>query len=100
MSYNSFNSLINDGVLCIKKIMQIKSSLDYDIKDYDKRDLNEKQKEIVKDILDEDKKLFLIRGVTGSGKTEIYLSLVEDMLKNNKSSIIPVSYTHLTFSKW
>ncbi|MDA1021159.1 MAG: primosomal protein N' [Cyanobacteria bacterium] len=33
---------------------------------------------------------FLVRGVTGSGKTEIYLRLIEDCFKQGKSSIVLV----------
>lgn len=39
---------------------------------------------------------FLIHGVTGSGKTEIYLQLVEEMLKKNRDSIILVPEISLT----
>ena len=38
----------------------------------------------------------LIHGVTGSGKTEIYIKLVEDILKNNKSALILVPEIVLT----
>lgn len=39
---------------------------------------------------------FLIHGVTGSGKTEIYLQLVEEMLKQDKDTIILVPEISLT----
>ena len=39
---------------------------------------------------------FLIYGVTGSGKTEIYLQLIENCLKNDKSSIMLVPEISLT----
>ena len=39
---------------------------------------------------------FLIFGVTGSGKTEIYLQLIEKTLKENKSSILLVPEISLT----
>jgi primosomal protein N' (replication factor Y) len=39
---------------------------------------------------------FLIHGVTGSGKTEIYLQLVEEMLKRNKDIIVLVPEISLT----
>ena len=39
---------------------------------------------------------FLIYGVTGSGKTEIYLQLIENCLKNDKSSIMLVPEVSLT----
>lgn len=39
---------------------------------------------------------FLIHGITGSGKTEIYLQLVEEMLKKDKDTIILVPEISLT----
>lgn len=39
---------------------------------------------------------FLIHGVTGSGKTEIYLQLIEDMIKKGKQSIVLVPEISLT----
>jgi len=64
--------------------------------DYSEKELNPKQKEIVGKILDSKKNMFLIHGVTGSGKTEIYMHLVSEMIRTNKSSIILVPEISLT----
>ena len=40
-------------------------------------------------------KTFLIHGVTGSGKTEIYLNLIEQVLKANKSAVYLVPEIYL-----
>ncbi len=40
-------------------------------------------------------KLFLIHGITGSGKTEIYLNLIEEVLKLNRSAIYLVPEIYL-----
>lgn len=58
--------------------------------------LNEEQEKIKKSILISDKKHFLIRGVTGSGKTEIYIHLIKEALKNGKGSIFLVPEISLT----
>ena len=68
---------------------------------YDKHILNKDQARVFNRILDfpdEDKEAnkYLIHGVTGSGKTEIYLQLVEEMLKKDKDSIILVPEISLT----
>ena len=39
---------------------------------------------------------FLIEGVTGSGKTEVYLNLIEDTIKNGKTAILLVPEISLT----
>lgn len=44
----------------------------------------------------EDKKPILIHGVTGSGKTEIYLQIIEEVLQNGKQAIVLVPEISLT----
>lgn len=58
--------------------------------------LNEDQEKIYKDILKSNEKFFLIKGITGSGKTQIYLKLMEKALKENKSSLFLVPEISLT----
>ena len=70
------------------------------ILNYDKLLLNHNQykvyTQIVESINKEENHSFLIHGVTGSGKTEIYLQLVEEMLRRNKDTIILVPEISLT----
>ncbi|SDN26214.1 primosomal protein N' [Alkalicoccus daliensis] len=58
------------------------------------------QKEVLSDITRViDKKIhrtFLIRGVTGSGKTEIYLQAIDKVLRNGKEAIVLVPEISLT----
>lgn len=44
----------------------------------------------------DEQKVFLLHGVTGSGKTEVYKHLVKDVLNNNQSAIILIPEISLT----
>ena len=58
--------------------------------------LNEEQQKCFEKIINSDKTVTLLQGVTGSGKTEVYISLVEHYVKQNKSAIILVPEISLT----
>ena len=58
--------------------------------------LTKKQLEITKAIKSSNKNKFLIRGVTGSGKTEMYFNLIEDVLSKGKNAIFLVPEIGLT----
>jgi len=45
---------------------------------------------------DADGRFFLLRGVTGSGKTEVYLQFIEYLMKNGKDAIVLVPEISLT----
>ncbi len=58
--------------------------------------LTPKQLDAVKSIENTDKTVSLIHGVTGSGKTEVYLKLIEETIKKGKSVIFLVPEIALT----
>ena len=63
-------------------------------------DLNIEQKAALKPILDavneEKSETFLLYGVTGSGKTEVYLQAIEQVIEQNKEAIVLVPEIALT----
>lgn len=60
--------------------------------------LNEAQASAVKTICDAKKifQVFLLDGVTGSGKTEVYLRVIEEIIKDNKQVLVLVPEISLT----
>lgn len=59
-------------------------------------ELSPEQEEVRRRIEESDKRYFLIKGVTGSGKTEVYLKLIKDALAQGGGSIFLVPEISIT----
>ena len=95
ISLSSLNTMIKHGfILSDEKIINRYNTVEYE--KYSKKKLNTEQQNAVDKIINSHKKIFLIHGVTGSGKTEIYMHIVEKALKENKESLILVPEIVLT----
>ena len=65
--------------------------------DYDEIiNLSKEQKAVLEDIIFSRENTFLLKGVTGSGKTIVYIKLIEDAIKENKGTLILVPEVALT----
>ena len=95
ISISSINTMIKNGFLS-KESVTINRFNEKNYKNYSEKVLNNDQANAVEQILSDKNNKFLIHGITGSGKTEIYLHLVSKMLELNKGSIILVPEISLT----
>lgn len=77
----------------LKKIKELES---LNIKKTPFHKFNNEQQSAFDEISTTDGKPWLIRGVTGSGKTEIYLRLIENCLQNKRQAIVLVPEISLT----
>ena len=98
------NNLFPGGVSALEKKGYVKITQEQILRDpYKsvggeevKRVLTDDQKRAVDTIKRDERTVQLLHGVTGSGKTEIYLTLIADCLKEGKSSIFLVPEISLT----
>ncbi len=95
------NKLLDKKSLLTTRIISSKELLSntVSLKKYENEkevNLTEKQKEIKEEIIRSQEKFHLINGVTGSGKTEIYISLIKDALSNDQGAIFLLPEISLT----
>ncbi|MBP1743919.1 MAG: primosome assembly protein PriA [Firmicutes bacterium] len=95
LSLSSVTSMIKNGFLQQREGV-ISRYNDRSYSSYSKKELNPEQRRVVERILESSGSEFLIHGVTGSGKTEIYMHLVSEMIEQGRDSIILVPEIALT----
>ena len=88
------NKMLDFGVLIEKKIKV--NRLKIDTSTEEKHKLTDLQEKAVKSIMKSTDRPIVLFGVTGSGKTEVYMQSIEKVLKNNKRALMLVPEISLT----
>lgn len=96
ISASSVSTLLKKGIL--KEEKKEKYRLDQTSNVVSKHPLTNEQEKIVDTVLlkKDEYVPYLLYGVTGSGKTEVYMVIIEEQLKNNKTAIVLVPEISLT----
>ena len=101
VSAATLNSLVNQGVITIESESSYRNPVSLNVTAESGPELSEEQRYIKEQILsDYDKnirKTYLIHGITGSGKTLVYLALIEEMIKRGKQCIVLIPEIALTY---
>ena len=101
VSAQTIKSLERAGAVRIVSRESFRNPVKLEGKTEQKKSLSEAQSEIVESVLsDIDKKqpgVYLIHGITGSGKTQVYLELIEAVVKRGKQAIVLIPEIALTY---
>lgn len=101
VSRQTFNSLAKDGVITLESESISRNPNMYRAAHSERHTLTDEQKNavdiITRDYDNGDRGTYLIHGVTGSGKTEVYMSVIEHVIKMDRQVIVLIPEIALTY---
>lgn len=95
ISASALKTLISNGIVLEfeKEVYRLDEDIVLEYKDYV---LTSEQKNVINKVKLDNFKPYLLHGVTGSGKTVVYIKLIEEVLKKGKEAILLVPEISLT----
>lgn len=101
ISAQTIKSLEDKGYITISETEYYRNPVVMDASESKRNVLSETQRHIIDTVINEyDENVpgkYLIHGITGSGKTEVYLGITEEMVKRNKQVIVLIPEISLTY---
>lgn len=90
------NALVKKGILKITQYRTYRGSYNGPAAPANSKPKLTEEQERVIELIQSEKRPVLLHGVTGSGKTEVYLRLIENVIKQGKQAIVLVPEISLT----
>ena len=101
VSGSTVNSLVKAGAVKIVTTEQYRNPVRFETTAETRKKLSESQQyivdEILKDLAAGKPGRYLIHGITGSGKTEVYMELIEHVVKGGRQAIVLIPEIALTY---
>ena len=97
VSSSVIKAMEDKGYITVEKTVDIRNNLPVGKSRWDKVTLNDDQLKVVEAIESGRDKSHLIRGVTGSGKTEVYIELIKRAVARGQKAIVLIPEIALTF---
>ena len=98
---STVSKLVEDGIVAIREDRVLRNSLSFETREEELPKLSEEQAYIVDEIRKDTEqgahKTYLIHGITGSGKTEVYMRIIADVLAKGKQAIVLIPEIALTY---